>query len=149
MRFKYRLKIFVDEPTARRASIIPEVVRKLRNTGTRLAYSSGVMVLESKENHDIDEDLVKAIVKAIGKVVEAIAEIELEGRVKEVFKGKLDPTKPLGIVSERDEETEEREEVEEEEEREEDEDYYEEDEELFIDEEELEKEMFYDEEEEY
>ncbi len=145
MRFKYRLKIFVDEPTARRASIIPEVVKKLRSTGTRLEYSSGVMILESKENHDIDEDLVKAVVKAIGRIVEAVAEIELEGRVKEVFRGKLDPNKPLGIVSDTQEEKP-KEEEEEEEEAEDEEEYYEED--LFLDEEELEEEVYYNEDEE-
>ncbi len=120
MKFKYSLKIFVDESTARRASITPEVVKKLRSTGTHLRYSSGVMILESKENHDIDEDLLQAIVKAIGRPVDAVAEIELNGRVKEVFRGKLDPTKPFGVItnSEEDIKDEEEEVIEDEEEEE-------------------------------
>ncbi len=133
MKFKYRLKIFVDELTARRASMTPEVVKKLRNTGTKLIYTSGVMTLESKENHDIDEDLVKSIVKAIGKPVEALAEIEVNGRSKEVFKGVLNPLKPLGITQ-FEEEQEEEEEVSEEEEYDED---------LFPDEEDMDEEDIY------
>ncbi len=130
MGFKYTLRIFVDEQTARRAIITPEVVRKMRNTGTRMEYSSGVLNVESKENHDIDEELLKALARAIGKPVEAVAELEVNGRVKEIFRGKLDPFRPLGVSS--------AEEVEEEEEEE-----MEEDEELFLDEEELEEEIFY------
>ncbi len=133
MKFKYRLKIFVDESTARKASITPEVVRKLRSTGTKLTYSSGVMCLESKENHDIDEDLLKSIVKAIGRSVPAKAEIEINGRVKEIFSGKLDPFKPLGITSSEEEE----ERIEEEEEK------VEEEEELFLDEEDMDEEDLY------
>ena len=139
MRFRYFLKIFVDEQTARRASITPEVVRKLRNTGARLEYSSGVILLESKENNDIDEDLVKALLRAIGRPVEAVAEIELNGRIKEIFRGKLDPEKPLGIINDEDKEAEDSEEEDE---------IDEEDEDLFIDEDELEEEMYYDEDEE-
>ncbi len=140
MRFRYFLKIFVDEQTARRASITPEVVRKLRNTGTRLEYSSGVISLESKENHDIDEELVKALLRAIGRPVEAVAEIELNGRIKEVFRGKLDPDKPLGIMNDEYKEEEEKddEKIDEEDENED----------LFIDEEELMEEIYYDEDEE-
>ncbi len=141
MGFKYRLKIFVDEQTARRTIITPEVVRKIRNTGTHVEYSSGVLTVESKENHDIDEELLKSLAKAIGKPVDAVAEIEVNGRVKEVFRGKLDPFKPLGVASSSEEEIGE-EEFEEE--------PVEEEEELFVDEEELEEELFYyDEDEEY
>jgi hypothetical protein len=136
MEFKYRLKIFLDEQTARRAIMTPEVVRKLRNTGTHVEYSSGVLTVESKENHDIDEDLLKALSKAIGKSVEASAELEVNGRIKEIFRGKLDPFKPLGVASydQTEEDTEEKEEEEEE---------LEDDMELFVDEEELEEELFY------
>jgi len=140
VKFRYFLKIHIDEQTARRASITPEVVRKLRSTGTRLEYSAGVISLESRENHDIDEELVKALLRAIGRPVEAVAEIELNGRIKEVFRGKLDPNKPLGIISDEDkkeDESEDEEEIDEEE-----------DEDLFIDEDELMEEMYYDEDEE-
>ncbi len=82
MGFKYTLKIFVDEQTARRAVITPEVVRKMRSTGTKMEYSSGVLNVMTKENHDIDEDLLRALSRAIGKPVEAVAEIEVNGRVK-------------------------------------------------------------------
>ncbi len=133
VKFKYRLRILVDESTARRASMTPEVVKKLRSTGTKLVYASGVMTLESRENHDIDEDLVKSIVKAIGKPVEATAEIEVNGRAKEVFKGVLNPLKPLGITQIGEREEEEREE--------EEEDYEEED--LFLDEEDMDEEDIY------
>jgi len=142
VKFRYFLKLFVDEQTARRASITPEVVRKLRNTGTRLEYSSGVILLKSKENHDIDEELVKTLLNAIGKPIEAVAEIELNGRVKEVFRGKLDPNKPLGIISDEDKKQYENG-VEEDEKEETSED----EEDLFIDEDELIDEMYYDEDE--
>ena len=137
VKFKYRLKIFIDESTARRASMAPEVVKKLRSTGTKLFYSSGIMTLESKENHDIDEELVKSIVKAIGKPVEAVAEIEVNGRSKEVFRGVMNPLKPLGIIQSgtenEEEETEEFEESEEEDVEEE----------LFLDEEDMDEEELY------
>ena len=133
MGFKYRLKIFLDEQTARRAIMTPEVVRKIRNTGTHVEYSSGVLVVESKENHDIDEELLKALAKAIGKMVEASAEIEVNGRVKEIFRGKLDPFNPLGMSSISEESQEEVEEPEEELEEED----------IFFDEEDFEEEIFY------
>ncbi len=139
MGFKYTLKIFVDEQTARRAIITPEVVRKMRNTGTRMEYSSGILNVTTKENHDIDEELLKALSRAIGKPVEAVAELEVNGRVKEIFRGKLDPFKPLGVSSMNDSDEEELEENEE--------DVMDE-EEIFLDEEELEEEIFYYDEEE-
>ncbi len=134
MGFKYRLKIFLDEQTARRAIMTPEVVRKIRNTGTHVEYSSGVLVVESRENHDIDEELLKALAKAIGRMVEASAEIEVNGRVKEIFRGKLDPFNPLGMSSISEESHEEEETEESEEELEED---------IFFDEEDFEEEIFY------
>ena len=130
MGFKYTLKIFVDEQTARRAVITPEVVRKMRSTGTKMEYSSGILNVITKENHDIDEDLLRALSKAIGKPVEAVAEIEVNGRVKEIFRGKLDPFKPLGVSSTEDVEKEEEEEITE-------------DDDIFVDEEDLEEEIFY------
>ncbi len=130
MGFKYTLKIFVDEQTARRAVITPEVVRKMRSTGTKMEYSSGILNVITKENHDIDEDLLRALSKAIGKPVEAVAEIEVNGRVKEIFRGKLDPFKPLGVSSTEDVEKEEEEETTE-------------DDDIFVDEEDLEEEIFY------
>jgi hypothetical protein len=139
MGFKYRLKIFLDEQTARRAIMTPEVVRRLRSTGTHVEYSSGVLTVESKENHDVDEDLLRALSKAIGKPVDASAELEVNGRIKEIFRGKLDPFKPLGVASEGrlDEE------VEDEEVSEENEEELEDEMDLFVDEEELEDELFY------
>ncbi len=133
MGFKYRLKIFLDEQTARRAIMTPEVVRKIRSTGTHVEYSSGVLVVESKENHDIDEELLKSLAKAIGKMVEASAEIEVNGRVKEIFRGKLDPFNPLGMSSISEESQEEAEEPEEELEEED----------IFFDDEDFEEEIFY------
>ena len=136
MGFKYRLKVFLDEQTARRVIMTPEVVRKIRNTGTHVEYSSGILLVESRENHDIDEELLKALAKAIGRAVEASAEIEVNGRVKEIFKGRLDPFNPLGMSSLSEDPKEEKEEEEEE--------YDEiEDEEIFFDDEDFEEEIFY------
>jgi len=144
MAFRYLLKMSVDKETARKVIMDAKIAKRASMTKSEVSYEEGYLVVKPQEDHDIDDELIKLILQAIGKPVEARAFLITNGKEKEVFRGYLDPKKPLGMSTSSEQKSKvEEETVEEEEEVEEElfdlfdeEEFFEEEEDLFTDEEE-------------
>ena len=141
MAFRYLLKMSIDKETARRVIMDAKIAKRAGITKSEVAYEEGYLVVRPQVDHDIDDELIKLILQAIGKPVEAKALLITNGKEKEVFRGYLDPKKPLGMSTTSEQKGKVEEETAEEEEEEifdlfDDEEFFEEDEDLFTDEEE-------------
>lgn len=97
MAFRYLLKMFVDKETARKVIMDAKVAKRASITKSEVSYEESYLVVKPQEDHDIDDELIKLILQAIGKPIEARALLITNGKEKEVFRGYLDPKKPLGI----------------------------------------------------
>jgi len=97
MAFRYLLKMFVDKETARKVIMDAKVAKRASITKSEVSYEESYLVVKPQEDHDIDDELIKLILQAIGRPIEARALLITNGKEKEVFRGYLDPKKPLGI----------------------------------------------------
>ena len=97
MAFRYLLKMFVDKETARKVIMDAKVAKRASITKNEVSYEESYLVVKPQEDHDIDDELIKLILQAIGRPIEARALLITNGKEKEVFRGYLDPKKPLGI----------------------------------------------------